>query len=99
MILTSLQRRNLPDADGDDALTISYERGSHGSFSEVQIRFGSEAVIHRVPGLGSHRERLAQIIRDKLIVHKRHIRQYGEGMPEIRNWKWGAAAAGKSESK
>ncbi|MDT3706193.1 MAG: oleate hydratase [Thiobacillus sp.] len=29
-------------------------------------------------------------IRDKLIDHKRYIRQYGEDMPEIREWKWGA---------
>jgi xylulose-5-phosphate/fructose-6-phosphate phosphoketolase len=28
-------------------------------------------------------------IREKLIAHKTYIQQYGEDMPEIRNWQWG----------
>lgn len=46
-------------------------------------------VIDQVPSLGSRAANLAQLIRDKLIDHKRYIRQYGEDMPEIRNWTWG----------
>jgi xylulose-5-phosphate/fructose-6-phosphate phosphoketolase len=56
-------------------------------------------VIDRVPGLGPRAAYLAQFIRDKLIDHKRYIRQYGEDMPEIRNWKWGANGAGPKSSK
>ena len=52
-------------------------------------------VVDRVPGLSTRGAYLTQFIRDKLIDHKRYIRQYGEDMPEIRNWKWGAATAGK----
>jgi len=55
-------------------------------------------VIDRVPGLGPRAAYLTQFIRDKLIDHKRYIRQYGEDMPEIRNWKWGAKATGKKAS-
>ena len=47
-------------------------------------------VVDRVPGLGERGAYLTQIIRDKLLDHKRYIQQYGEDMPEIRNWKWGA---------
>jgi xylulose-5-phosphate/fructose-6-phosphate phosphoketolase len=50
-------------------------------------------VINRVPGLGARAAYLSQFLRDKLIAHKRYIRQYGEDMPEIREWKWGARAA------
>ncbi len=47
--------------------------------------------IDRVPGLGSRGAYLAQLIRDKLMDHAQYIRQYGEDMPEIRNWTWEAA--------
>ena len=56
-------------------------------------------VVDRVPSLGPRAAYLTQIIRDKLIDHQRHIRQYGEDMPEIRNWKWGANETGKRKSK
>ena len=48
-------------------------------------------VVDRVPGLSERGAYLTQIIRDKLLDHKRYIQQYGEDMPEIRNWKWGAS--------
>jgi len=56
-------------------------------------------VIDRVPSLGPRAAYLSQYIRDKLIDHKRYIRQYGEDMPEIRNWKWGANETGTRKSK
>jgi xylulose-5-phosphate/fructose-6-phosphate phosphoketolase len=46
-------------------------------------------VIDRVPILGPRAAYLSQAIRDKLIDHKNYIRERGEDMPEIRDWKWG----------
>jgi xylulose-5-phosphate/fructose-6-phosphate phosphoketolase len=57
------------------------------------------AAIDRLPSLGPSAAYPAQFIRDKLVDHKRYIRQYGEDMPEIRNWKWGANGAGHKSSK
>ena len=45
-------------------------------------------VIERVPKLESAGAHLLQQMRDKRFEHKRYIREYGEDMPEIRNWNW-----------
>ena len=45
-------------------------------------------VVDRVPKLSPKGAYLKQLMRDKLIDHKRYIRQYGEDMPEIRDWHW-----------
>ncbi len=48
-------------------------------------------VIDRVPKLGAGAAYAKQAVHDKLIEHKRYIAEYGEDMPEIRNWKWVSA--------
>ena len=53
-------------------------------------------VIDRVPSLGSRAAHAKQYLRDKLLDHKAYIEQYGEDMPDIRNWKWDAGS-GSSE--
>jgi xylulose-5-phosphate/fructose-6-phosphate phosphoketolase len=45
-------------------------------------------VIDRVPGLGSRAAYAKQFVRDKLLDHKRYVHEYGEDMPEVRDWKW-----------
>ncbi len=45
-------------------------------------------VIDRVPSLGYKSAHLKQMLQDKLIEHKQYVRQHGEDMPEIRDWKW-----------
>jgi xylulose-5-phosphate/fructose-6-phosphate phosphoketolase len=49
-------------------------------------------VVDRVPGTGTQGVYLKQQLLDKLIEHKQYIRQFGEDMPEIRDWKWSGAA-------
>jgi xylulose-5-phosphate/fructose-6-phosphate phosphoketolase len=44
--------------------------------------------IDRLSNVGDKGVYLKQRLQDKLIEHKRYIRQYGQDMPEIREWKW-----------
>lgn len=45
-------------------------------------------LLDRLPQLGNIGAYVKQLMTDKLIEHKLYIDQYGEDMPEIRNWKW-----------
>ncbi len=45
-------------------------------------------VVDRVPRLQHVGAHFKQRLRNKLIEHKHYIEQYGEDMPEIRDWKW-----------
>jgi xylulose-5-phosphate/fructose-6-phosphate phosphoketolase len=45
-------------------------------------------VIDRVPKLGYLAAYTQQFLRNKLIAHKQYIAQYGQDMPEIRQWQW-----------
>jgi len=54
-------------------------------------------VIDRLPRLGSRAAHAKEYLRDKLLAHKAYIEKHGEDMPEIRNWKWGAASASSRE--
>ena len=48
-------------------------------------------VIDRVPRLGNMAAHLRQQLRDKLMDHSRYIREHGEDMPEITEWRWPSA--------
>jgi xylulose-5-phosphate/fructose-6-phosphate phosphoketolase len=52
-------------------------------------------VIDRVPGLGVRAAYAKQALRDKLIDHREYVRRYGDDMPEVKNWTWGGAGAGR----
>ena len=45
-------------------------------------------VVDRVRKLTDASGHFKQWIRDRLIEHKQYVEQYGEDMPEIRDWKW-----------
>jgi xylulose-5-phosphate/fructose-6-phosphate phosphoketolase len=45
-------------------------------------------VVDRVPRLQRVNGHFKQFLRDKLVEHKYYIRQHGDDMPEVRDWKW-----------
>jgi xylulose-5-phosphate/fructose-6-phosphate phosphoketolase len=44
--------------------------------------------IDRLPQTGYPGLHLKQQLKDKLLEHRRYINQYGQDMPEIRDWTW-----------
>ncbi|RUM09135.1 phosphoketolase family protein [Rhizobium chutanense] len=47
--------------------------------------------IERVPGLKEKAGEALAALRGKLAEHHDYVREYGEDMPEVRNWTWPAA--------
>ena len=45
-------------------------------------------VIDRVPGLGIRYAHVKQDMRNMLVDHKEYIRERGDDLPEIKDWKW-----------
>jgi xylulose-5-phosphate/fructose-6-phosphate phosphoketolase len=44
--------------------------------------------IARLPQTGSRGDYVRQKLQDKLVQHKQYIDEFGEDMPEIKNWTW-----------
>lgn len=49
----------------------------------------ADDVIDRVENAGTAAAYTRQFLRDQLIKHKEYVKEYGQDLPEIRNWKWG----------
>jgi xylulose-5-phosphate/fructose-6-phosphate phosphoketolase len=53
----------------------------------------AEDVVKRCK-IGPEAKPFLQLLRDKLKAHSSYVREHGEDMPEIRDWRWDAARLG-----
>jgi xylulose-5-phosphate/fructose-6-phosphate phosphoketolase len=53
-------------------------------------------VALRVEMLHDKAAGIVQFVDDKLVDHRRYVREFGEDMPEVRDWVYGGAAKGKA---
>ncbi|HVW22140.1 MAG TPA: phosphoketolase family protein [Opitutaceae bacterium] len=53
----------------------------------------AQDVIRRLPQLGARGAHLYERLQDKLLVHARYIREHGQDLPEVRDWRWLPAPA------
>ncbi len=54
------------------------------------------AAIDRVPKLSTIAAYAKQAIRDKLTEHSAYIREHGEDMPEVKDWRWAPVDSGRT---
>ncbi len=45
-------------------------------------------VVARVPALRGVTANVQQAMRDKLAEHEQYVTEYGQDLPEVRNWAW-----------
>jgi xylulose-5-phosphate/fructose-6-phosphate phosphoketolase len=45
-------------------------------------------VVDRVPRLQSIGAHFQQFLRNKLVEHAQYVREHGDDLPEVKNWKW-----------
>ena len=48
----------------------------------------SRRLVENLPQLGNKGAYLNQLMCDKLVEHKQYIAEYGQDLPEVRDWKW-----------
>jgi xylulose-5-phosphate/fructose-6-phosphate phosphoketolase len=51
-------------------------------------------VADRVAKLAPRAAHIRQAMQNKRIQHREYIRRYGDDMPEVKEWTWGARAEG-----
>ncbi len=56
-------------------------------------------VIDRVPGLGERAAHLRQELVDARLLHRAYTREYGDDLPEVRDWTWPGSAPAPAGSK
>src|SRR3954468_11851377 len=55
------------------------------------------SVVDKVPRLGKIGAHFKQMLRDTLVEHHHYVREHGDDMPEIKEWKWSGGSAGGDE--
>ncbi|MGE4055401.1 MAG: phosphoketolase, partial [Vicinamibacterales bacterium] len=53
--------------------------------------------LDRLPQLGAQAAYVKQALADQLTEHRQYIRQYGQDMPSIREWRWPLTASGQAD--
>ena len=55
------------------------------------------SVVDKVPRLARIGAHFKQMLRDTLVEHHHYVREHGDDMPEIKEWKWSGGRAGGDE--
>lgn len=56
--------------------------------NEVDRYHLAQEAILRVPGLAEKAGDVLDALQEKLAAHHAYVREYGEDLPEVQNWKW-----------
>jgi len=48
----------------------------------------AQAAIVRVPSLQGKADAILDALQEKIAAHHQYVREHGEDLPEVQNWKW-----------
>ena len=60
-----------------------------------RFHLAQEAIL-RVPSLQGKADDILDALQEKIADHHRYVREYGEDLPEVRNWKWPSQQDGEN---
>lgn len=60
-----------------------------------RFHLAQEAIL-RVPSLQGKADDILDTLQEKIADHHRYVREYGEDLPEVRNWKWPSQQDGEN---
>lgn len=52
-----------------------------------RFHLAQEAIL-RVPSLQGEADDILEVLEQKIAAHHQYVREYGEDLPEVQNWKW-----------
>lgn len=52
-----------------------------------RFHLAQEAIL-RVPSLQGEADDILEVLQQKIAAHHQYVREYGEDLPEVQNWKW-----------
>ncbi|KIS45044.1 phosphoketolase [Kosakonia radicincitans] len=52
-----------------------------------RFHLAQEAIL-RVPSLQGKADEILDVLQEKIAAHHRYVREHGEDLPEVQNWKW-----------
>ena len=55
--------------------------------------------VKYLPQLGNRGAFLVQEMKNKLVAHRQYIAEYGEDMPEVKNWTWEQSMGNKTPAQ
>ena len=84
-LLVSVRSGAAISMPGEGSITTPFDMRVQNGIDRFHLVIDA---LNNVKTLGDKKSYLIQKMRDTLVYHKQHIDDFGEDIPEVKNWKW-----------